>query len=230
MKLVELVGHPATSPVAMDRAEALAKAAGKTVIRCADRPGFVVNRCARPFYGEAMAIVAGGGATPGEVDAAMVAAGYRLGPFSLIDLVGADINLAASEGVAAQMHHHPRYHVFDMLRAQVARGDLGRKSGRGFIYPDPLPEAPDTAAAIVLRIESALINEAASLLAEGGSSADDIDTALRLGLNFPRGPFEALRQHGAGKVIATLDALEAAAPENLKGRYAVQPPLAAMGG
>lgn len=230
MTLVELVSHLATSEAARERAEVLAKAAGKTVIRCDDRPGFVVNRCARPFYGEAMAIVEEGIADPGAVDAAMVVAGYRLGPFSLIDLVGADINLAATEGVAAQMHHHPRYHVFDILRAQVARGHLGRKSGRGFIYPDPLPEAPDTAAAIVMRIEAALINEAASLLAEGGSSADDIDTALRLGLNFPRGPFEALRQHGVAKVTTTLEALEAAAPEHLKGRYRVQAPLAAAGG
>ena len=70
--------------------------AGKTVIACADRPGFIVNRCARPYYGEALALLEEG-RSPGEIDAAMVAAGYRLGPFSLMDLVGADINLAAIE-------------------------------------------------------------------------------------------------------------------------------------
>lgn len=225
MKLVELVATNETASAACERAEAIARAAGKTVIRCADTPGFVVNRCARPFYGEAMAIVESGLAAPEAVDAAMVAAGYRLGPFGLIDLVGADINLAATETVNAAMGGHSRYHVFDLLRRQVASGALGRKSGKGFIAGDlPAMEA-DVAKAIVLRIEAALANEAAWLASEGGAAPDDIDVALKLGLNFPRGPFESLRTHGNERVLSTLETLKRDAPAYLEGRYVPSPLL-----
>lgn len=222
MKLVELVRTGTTAASALDRAEALVAAAGKTVIRCDDRPGFIVNRCARAFYGEALAIAEADMATPGEIDAAMTAAGYKMGPFTLIDLVGADINLAATESVAARMDGHPRYHVFEALRRQVERGDLGRKSGRGFIHPDPVPEAPENAAGIVERIEAALLNEAESLAAEGGTAPADIDTALKLGLNFPRGAFEAGAAHGRAHLRALLERLERDAPAHLQGRYVPQ--------
>ncbi|MCB1377367.1 MAG: 3-hydroxybutyryl-CoA dehydrogenase [Alphaproteobacteria bacterium] len=220
MKLVELATHAETAPAAVERARRVTEAAGKTVIACADRPGFIVNRCARPFYGEALSLLEDG-RSPADIDAAMLAAGYKIGPFSLMDLIGADINLAATEGLAAAMGGHPRYHVFAALRAQVASGDLGRKSGRGFIYPDAPGPAPADAAAIALRIEAALANEAADLLAEGHLAAQDIDTAMRLGLNFPRGPFESARRHGFDRVVETLKSLEAAAPPHLKGRYLV---------
>jgi 3-hydroxybutyryl-CoA dehydrogenase len=224
MRLVELIPHPNTAPDALAKARNLTEGAGKTVIQCADRPGFIVNRCARPYYGEALALL-GEGRSAGEIDAAMVAAGYPVGPFGLIDLIGADINLAATESLAAAMCNHPRYHVFPELKAQVASGHLGRKTGRGFVFPDPPAPAPTDAAAITLRIEAVLVNEAAWLLAEGGTTADAIDTALRLGLNFPRGPFAMLAQHGRDAVLATLAALETAAPPDLKGRYLPAPDL-----
>ena len=224
MKLVELIAHPGTAAQAMDAAQALLKPTGKTVVTCPDRPGFIVNRCARPFYGEALALMEEG-RIPGEIDAAMVQAGYRLGPFSLIDLIGADINLAATEGLNRAMGGHPRYHVFDALRQQVASGNLGRKTGRGFVHPDPLPPAPADAAAIVLRIEATLVNEAAWLLAQGGTTRDGIDTAMKLGLNFPRGPFDALAQHSPTRIRDTLAALESAAPPHLKTRYIPAPAL-----
>ncbi|MFT4149455.1 MAG: 3-hydroxyacyl-CoA dehydrogenase NAD-binding domain-containing protein [Paracoccaceae bacterium] len=224
MKLVELVSHPGTDGAALALARQLAELAGKTVIPCADTPGFIVNRCARPFYGEALAL-AGEGRAPREIDAAMVAAGYRLGPFALIDLVGADINLAATESLSAAMGGNPRYHVFDALRAQVAAGAFGRKAGRGFVTP-PAPVAPPADAGdIALRIEATLVNEAAWLVSEGGVTRDGVDTAMKLGLNFPRGPFEALAIHGRDRVLATLAALEAQAPEDLKGRYLPAPGL-----
>jgi 3-hydroxybutyryl-CoA dehydrogenase len=95
------------------------------------------------------------------------------------------------------------------------------------VFPADPPPPPQDAAAITLRIEAALVNEAASLLAEGGSTADGIDTALKLGLNFPRGPFEAQALHGRRRVLATLAALESAAPPHLKGRYLPAPELTA---
>lgn len=223
MKLVELVAHPGTSPAALATARRITEAAGKTVIACPDRPGFIVNRCARPFYGEALALTEEGRA-PAEIDAAMLAAGYRLGPFGLIDLVGADINLAATESLSAAMGGHPRYHVFDALKRQVAAGALGRKSGRGFVFPDAPVAAPADADAIALRIESALVNEAGWLLSEGGTTPEGIDTAMTLGLNFPRGPFAILAQRSAD-IRATLAALEAKAPPALRGRYQPAPVL-----
>lgn len=223
MKLVELV-ETGASPEAIARARKRTEAAGKVVIGCADRPGFIVNRCARPYYGEALALLEEGH-TAFEIDAAMVAAGYRLGPFALIDLIGADINLAASEQISAAMGHHPRYHVFDALRAQVASGDLGRKTGRGFVtgQADPAPTAPNSA--IALRIEAMLANEAATLLAEGGTGAEAIDRALTLGLNFPRGAFAAAKVWGAARIEAELARLHEAAPDAMKARYSMSEAL-----
>jgi 3-hydroxybutyryl-CoA dehydrogenase len=226
MKLVELVPHPGTSANALTTARRLTEAAGKTVVLCPDRPGFIVNRCARPYYGEALALLSEGRAAA-EIDAAMTAAGYKLGPFALIDLIGADINLAATEGLFAAMGHHPRYHPYDALKAQVASGKLGRKTGRGFVFPDPPAAPPKDAAAIALRIEATLVNEAHWLLSEGGTAPKGIDMAVRLGLNFPRGPFEALAMHGKPAILAELSRLRSAAPEALKPRYDPAPMLEA---
>lgn len=223
MKLVELIGHAGSDADALTIARHLTEAAGKTVIACPDRPGFIVNRCARPFYGEALALLEEGH-TAAAIDAAMVAAGYRIGPFSLIDLIGADINLAATEGLSAAMAGHPRYHVFRSLKEQVAAGRLGRKSGRGFVFPAAVVAQPDEA--IVRRIEAALVNEAAWLLDEGGVSEAGIDLGLKLGLNFPRGPFEILAAQGADTIRATLAACEATSPPHLKGRYLPAPKVA----
>ena len=163
MRLVELIAHAGTDNNALLEAREVTEAAGKIVIAAPDLPGFIVNRCARPFYGEALALLEEG-RTAAEIDAAMVSAGYRIGPFGLIDLVGADINLAATQVLSKAMGFHPRYHVFDALVSQVGKGELGRKSGNGFVFPNPQVSAPADAKAIVLRIEATLVNEAASLL------------------------------------------------------------------
>ena len=222
MKLVELVAAPGTAEAALHLARQVTEAAGKTVIACPDRPGFVVNRCARPFYGEALALLEEG-RTAGEIDAAMTAAGYRIGPFGLIDLIGADVHLAATEGVWRGMAEHPRYRVFDALKAAVAAGRLGRKSGTGFVVPGESAAPPSDAATIVARIEATLVNEAGWLLAEGGVAAPDIDLALKLGLNFPRGPFEMLAATGRDRIAAVLAGLEART--RWTGRYAAAPML-----
>ncbi|MCA3444486.1 MAG: 3-hydroxybutyryl-CoA dehydrogenase [Rhodobacter sp.] len=224
MRLVELIAPQGCDRAAVDLARRTAEATGKTVIPCPDRPGFIVNRCARPFYGEALALLEEGRAAA-EIDATMLSAGYRIGPFALIDLIGADINLAATESLSAAMGGHPRYHVFKALRAQVARGDLGRKTGRGFVYPAEGADPPADAETIALRIEAVLANEAAWLLAEGGTTADGINQAMMLGLNFPRGPLDGLRRHGLARILDTLAKLEAQAPPHLLGRYAPSPAL-----
>lgn len=226
MRLVELAPHAGTLMHHTKIAREFTEKAGKTVVECPDRPGFIVNRCARPFYGEALALLAEG-RSASDIDAAMIAAGYRLGPLSLIDLIGADINLAATKGMHAAMGQHPRYHVFAALEAQVAAGHLGRKSGQGFVHPASPGPAPADAAALALRIEATLINEAHWLLSEGGTTPEGIDTALKLGLNFPRGPFEALARHGRPAVLAALAELQVKAPDSLKARYTPAPGLIA---
>ena len=224
MKLVEVISPPAADPAATERAMMLIRATGKTVVPCRDSPGFIVNRCARPFYGEALALLAEG-RTAAQIDAAMLAAGYRIGPLSLIDLVGADINLAATESVAAAMDQHPRYHVFPPLTQAVEAGRLGRKTGAGLLFPHEPGPAPADAAAIARRIEVMIINEAQTALNAGIADAAGIDLALKLGLNFPRGPFELLAARGAETVRKTLAALAAVAPAELKARYQPAPGL-----
>ena len=224
MRLVELIAHATTSQAALTLARTVTETAGKTVIQCPDSPGFIVNRCARPYYGEALAMLEEG-RTPSDIDAAMQMAGYPLGPFALIDLIGADINLAATEGLYAAMDGHPRYYPFDALRAAVAAGRLGRKSGQGFVHPGVPGPVPHDAAQIVERIQATLINEAGFLLSEGAILAQDIDTALMLGLNFPQGPLQALSMIGKPRILAVLAALHAAAPPALKTRYLPAPIL-----
>ena len=223
MALVELVPHTTTSPQAVALARTLTVAAGKTVIQAPDSPGFIVNRCARPYYGEAFALL-DEGHSPADIDGAMLASGYRLGPFALIDLIGADINLAATTGIYNAMARHPRYLPFPALAAQVASGNLGRKTGQGFVFPNTSTAARNDA--IALRIEAAMINEACWLRVEGNITSDAIDTALKLAMNFPRGPFESLAIHTRPRILATLHALEAAAPPHLKTRYLPAPFLA----
>ncbi|NGM45572.1 3-hydroxybutyryl-CoA dehydrogenase [Rhodobacter sp. SGA-6-6] len=228
MKLVELV-VPQGAEEAGNRARTLTEAAGKVVVDAPDSPGFIVNRCARPFYGEALALLEEGRAAA-EIDAAMAAAGYRMGPFALIDLIGADINLAATRSLNAAMGGHPRYHVFAALEETVAAGRLGRKSGAGFVTPPgEAPAPPADAESIAARIEALLVNEAAWLAQESSTSRDAIDTALKLGLNFPRGPFGMLdRLGGPGAVLHILSDLRVRAPEALKPRYDPSPWLEAL--
>jgi len=225
MKLVELVTRLTNAPDAVHLARQIVETAGKTVIECADQPGFIVNRCARPFYGEALAMLEEG-LSAVDIDAAMLAAGYRLGPFALIDLIGADINLAATKSLYDAMENHPRYFLFQSLIDQVASGSLGAKTGNGFVTGIKI--APRANDAIVLRIESTLANEAASLLDGGTQSPASIDLAMKLALNFPRGPFESTQRWGVTAVENALKKLAKSAPTHLKGRYDISPSLLSL--
>ncbi|MFN5828230.1 MAG: 3-hydroxyacyl-CoA dehydrogenase family protein, partial [Rhodobacterales bacterium] len=146
-------------------------------------------------------------------------------PAALSDLSGGALTRAATDSRSAARGGHPRHHVFQALRAQVARGDLGRKTGRGFLFPAEAGAPPADAEAIILRVEAVLANEAAWLLAEGGTTAQGINQALMLGLNFPRGPLDGLRLYGPARILDTLAKLEAQAPPHLLGRYAPSPAL-----
>ncbi|MCZ4282693.1 3-hydroxyacyl-CoA dehydrogenase NAD-binding domain-containing protein [Kiloniella laminariae] len=227
MKLVEVIETPETPEDVITTVMQLARKIGKQPIRAKDRPGFVVNRCARPYYGEALCILEEGNFTAAQIDTALRSAGYRLGPFELIDLVGADINYAATLSVWEALERHPRYQPFDRLKQQVEAGKLGQKSGEGFTLPKvPVTELPpEAAASIVARIEATLINEAHFVEAEGTASRADIDQALLLGLNFPRGPFAMATGDKRNATIALLEELYHSAPDHLKERYTIAPNL-----
>ncbi len=133
MPLVEIVTGLATSPAVADALYATALAWGKTPVRASSTPGFIVNRCARPFYAEALRLLAERAADPATLDAVIrEAGGFRMGPFELIDLIGLDVNLAVTTSIWDAYFHDPRYAPSVLQQERVAAGFLGRKTGRGF--------------------------------------------------------------------------------------------------
>ena len=140
MRLVEVVRGDATSDDVVEAAVDLARAWGKTPVLCTSTPGFIVNRVARPYYGEAQRMVEEGVADPATIDAVLrEAGGFPLGPFELTDLVGQDVNLAVSKSVWEQTFQDPRYAPTIFQQRLVDAGRLGRKSGRGVFRYDRRP-------------------------------------------------------------------------------------------
>ncbi len=147
MPLVEVVRGAFTSEGTIHSLSAAARRMGKTPIVARDTPGFIVNRVARPFYGEALRIYGEGAASPEQIDRlAREGAGFRMGPFQLMDLIGLDVNLAATRSVWEQSFYEPRFRPHLIQAQMVQAGRLGRKTGRGFYTYDgsgkPLDLAP----------------------------------------------------------------------------------------
>jgi 3-hydroxybutyryl-CoA dehydrogenase len=139
MRLVEIISGLATDPAVADATAELAGAWGKTVVRSAATPGFIVNRIARPFYAEAWRLLEEHAAVPENIDAVVTAAGgFRMGPFALMDLIGHDVNEAVTRSVWAAFGYDPRFAPSLAQRALVDAGWLGRKAGRG-VYPATPP-------------------------------------------------------------------------------------------
>ena len=133
LPLVEVVSGLATDRAVADTVFASAAAWGKLPVRASSTPGFIVNRCARPFYGEALRLLSERAADPTTLDAVMrEAGGFRMGPFELMDLIGLDVNFAVTRSVWDAYFHDPRYAPSVLQQELVAAGFLGRKSGRGF--------------------------------------------------------------------------------------------------
>jgi 3-hydroxybutyryl-CoA dehydrogenase len=213
MRLVEVVARPSTDPSAISQVEGVAERLGKTSIRVSDTPGFVVTRVARPFYLEALRLVEAGG-EPGRIDAAIRGAGFRMGPLQLADLIGNDVNLAVSESLFERYYYHPRFRPSYLQRSMVEGGLLGRKSGRGFYDYGAEEKGGDhgfePSEDLALRVISCIVNEAFLALSEGVATAEDIDRAMKLGANYPKGPFEWVEEIGAHSIVETLDSLRAA--------------------
>jgi 3-hydroxybutyryl-CoA dehydrogenase len=236
MPLVEVVIGRETDAATAARAEAIVERWGKTPIRCADSPGFVVNRINRPFTLVPLRLLEGGTATIEEIDGAMRGAGFPQGPFEHIDLIGLDVNLATSTAVHAGLGSPARLAPSALQGRLVAARRLGRKRGVGFyeydasghrVRPGPgfgrrggkhVPQRPE---AIANRVRLALANEAYFALGDGVATADRIDLALRLGASHPQGPLEWAVAQGLDAVHAELQALEALEGE----RFAPAPAL-----
>lgn len=137
MKLVEIIPTKTTLPSVTEAASSLARKMGKTVAVAKDVPGFIVNRVARNFYLEAMHIATEGGADIAQTDSIMRSAGFRMGPFELMDTIGLDVNFAVTLSVWEQYFREPRFAPSSMQRDYVLAGRLGKKTGAGFYdYPD----------------------------------------------------------------------------------------------
>jgi 3-hydroxybutyryl-CoA dehydrogenase len=214
MKLVEVVAGEATEEPALAATSDLAERMGRTPVRCADAPGFIVNRCNRPFALESLQMLGEGLATHAQIDRIVREdGGYRMGPFELMDLIGIDTNLSVARSFYSQ-RAEPRWRPHEIQERLVAEGKFGRKTGSGFYeYADGKKvdvdaEVDDSLREAVLdRLLAQLINEASFAVEEGVAEPADIDTAMRLGLNHPRGPFEWLDRIGAERVLATLNSL-----------------------
>jgi 3-hydroxybutyryl-CoA dehydrogenase len=211
MPLVEVVATTDVAPEIVDRAIELMEAWGKTPVRCADTPGFIVNRVNRPFTIEALRILEAGQASVEAIDQAVRAAGFPMGPFELMDLVGLDVNLATALGVWEPLGRPERLRPSPIQEEMVAEGRLGRKTGIGFYrYVDGrrqevMPVGGSTIGepldrdAIVRRILAAVDAEADDAVATGVASPDAIDLAMRAGAGHPIGPFERRAGHSGGE-------------------------------
>jgi 3-hydroxybutyryl-CoA dehydrogenase len=214
MPLVEIIPWIGTSPGITTGVRAFIDRWGKTTVIATDTPGFIVNRVARPFYGEALRIHDEGIADPATIDWAMrELGGFRMGPFELMDLIGHDVNFAVTSSVFAGFFYDRRYTPSITQQRLVDAGMLGRKTGRGFYdyRPSATKPAPSTdptlGRAIFVRILVMLINEAVDAVHWRVGSAQDIDLAVQKGVNYPKGLLAWGAELGWPQVLARLTAL-----------------------
>jgi 3-hydroxybutyryl-CoA dehydrogenase len=248
MRLVEVVSGAETGAVVADEVTALAERMGRTPVRAADEIGFIANRCARPYSLEGLRLLTDRVATVEQIDAiCRIGGGFRMGPFELTDLVGVDVNFEVAKSFWEQSFHEPRWQPSPIQAKMVAAGRLGRKAGRGYYDytagphraedpehgpppadprewggSDAIDLEPETQVEILQRIVCQLVNEAAFALGRGIGSAADIDTAMRLGFNYPRGPLTWGDAIGADAVLNVLERLRSETGEE---RYRAAPLL-----
>jgi len=231
MALVEIVPAITTSPEVAERTRALAAAWGKITVVATDTPGFIVNRVARPFYGEALRILEEGIADVATIDWSLrEIGGFRMGPFELMDLIGNDVNFAVTTSVFEGFFYDPRYRPSLVQRRLVDAGLLGRKRERGYYdyragasAPEPVRDA-DLGARIVIRIVAMLVNEAIDAVRLRVAAPPDIELAMTRGVNYPRGLLAWGDEIGPSTILHTLEALQAEYGED---RYRPSPLLRA---
>lgn len=236
MPLVEIIPALQTDPTIVNKMRAMITGWGKQTVVTKDTPGFIVNRVARPFYGEALRIYEEGFVPEGptgfaSIDAALKDLGFRMGPFELMDFIGNDVNYAVTCSTFEAFYFDPRYKPSLTQKSLRDAGWLGRKSGRGyFSYADGIEKpvsvaSPSLAENIGWRILVMLINEAADALYLRIASRDDIDLAMTKGVNYPKGLLEWADEKGIQHCVDTLDRLQS---EYHEDRYRCSPLLRRM--
>ena len=236
MPLVEIIPAIQTSDSVVALVQQTIADWGKIGVLAKDTPGFIVNRVARPFYGEALRLYEEGFADIATIDEAMkTIGGFRMGPFELMDFIGNDVNYTVTETVFKAFYYDPRYKpAFTQKRLSEA-GYLGRKSGRGYYQYDANGKAfqqtnvshedlekNNIGEQIVDRILAMLINEAADALFLSIASAKDIDLAMTKGVNYPKGLLAWANEKGIDWCVAKMDALY---DEYREDRYRCSPLL-----
>jgi 3-hydroxybutyryl-CoA dehydrogenase len=214
MPLVEVIPALQTNESIPEKCKELMRAWGKIPVTAKDTPGFIVNRVARPFYGEALRICEEGIADYATIDRAMKEyGGFRMGPFELMDLIGNDINYTVTETVWTQCFFDPRYKPSIIQKKMMESGRYGKKSGRGYydysasaIQPTALKDEK-SGRSIQLRVTVMLINEAAEALYYNIASKEDIELAMTKGVNYPKGLLQWADELGISNVLNILDEL-----------------------
>ncbi|MBC7841140.1 MAG: 3-hydroxybutyryl-CoA dehydrogenase [Gemmatimonadaceae bacterium] len=214
MPLVEIIPAITTDTAVTDSARALVDGWKKVTVIARDTPGFIVNRIARPFYGESLRLLEEGIADAPTIDWALRdIAGFRMGPFELMDFIGHDINFAVTRSVYDGFFQDPRYRPSITQQRLVEAGRFGRKRSRGFydysdgaVRPKPVQDAA-LGQVIVNRVLAMLINEAVDAVYLGVASPADIELSMTRGVNYPKGLLAWGDAIGPANVLAQLDAL-----------------------
>jgi 3-hydroxybutyryl-CoA dehydrogenase len=232
MQLVEVIPAVQTANATLDTCVKTIRGWGKTVAVAKDTPGFIVNRVARPFYGEALRIYEEGWADFATIDASLKSlGGFRMGPFELMDFIGNDVNYTVTETVFKAFYFDPRYKPSFTQKRLAEAGYLGRKSGRGYYdYSEgvvrSIPKVnPELAERIFNRVLVMLINEAADALFLNIASAEDIDLAMTKGVNYPKGLLAWADEKGVDWCVEQMDRLY---EEYHEDRYRCSPLLRSM--
>jgi len=230
MPLVEIIPAVQTSEDTLTKAKAIINSWKKVTVIAKDTPGFIVNRVARPFYGEALRIYEEGVADFATIDWAMCEiGGFRMGPFQLMDYIGNDINYTVTETVFTAFYFDSRYKPSFTQKRMIEAGYLGRKSGRGYYdYSTDTPKANEDRELgknILWRILAMLINEAADALFLNIATKEDIDLAMTKGVNYPKGLLAWADEIGIKNVLSQLEDLQAEYGED---RYRPSPLLKQM--
>jgi 3-hydroxybutyryl-CoA dehydrogenase len=214
MPLVEIIPAVQTSQQTLDTSKELISKWKKIGVVCKDTPGFIVNRVARPFYGEALKIYEEGVADFATIDWAMTHfGGFKMGPFTLMDYIGNDVNYAVTESVFASFYFDPRFKPSFTQKRHKEAGFYGRKSGRGYYNYSEGSEMPEPMKDEVLgkvifeRILVMLINEAIDAVFLNVASKEDVDLAMTNGVNYPKGLLKWADEIGLEKVLEKLEEL-----------------------